>query len=107
MIRSMTPEALLRHLGECAEQPLLLDVREEWEYRHCHIGHSVHVPMAQVPGYIATLDPARETVLICHHGVRSQQVALYLEARGFQRLVNLDGGIDAWARTVDPSMPRY
>jgi rhodanese-related sulfurtransferase len=107
MIRPMSPEALRHYLEESAEQPLLLDVREDWEYRHCHIEGSVHIPMARIPERISTLDPARETVLICHHGVRSQRVALYLESRGFLRLANLDGGMDAWARTVDPAMPRY
>ncbi len=107
MIRQMSPATLQRHLAGAASPPLLLDVREEWEFAHCHIEGSVHVPMAGVPGRLAELDPARETVLICHHGMRSQRVALFLEQRGFTSLINLQGGLDAWAAVVDPAMPRY
>lgn len=108
MIQQMNPASLQRHLaGTTARAPLLLDVREEWEYRLCHLEGSLHIPMARIPERIASLDPERETVLICHHGVRSQRVALYLEQRGFMNLVNLEGGIDAWAVAVDPAMPRY
>lgn len=107
MIYSMDPAVLRRRLDEGATRPLLLDVREEWEFRQCHIEGSVHIPLAQMPLRLAELDPARETVLICHHGVRSRRGALYLESLGFHHLVNLDGGIDAWARIVDPAMPRY
>ncbi|MGE0371305.1 MAG: rhodanese-like domain-containing protein [Gammaproteobacteria bacterium] len=107
MIHQMTPVALRRYLAEGADTPLLLDVREDWEFSQCHIAGSRHIPMAKIPGQVAGLDPARETVLICHHGMRSQRVALFLEQRGFVRLVNLEGGIDAWAATVDPAMPRY
>jgi len=61
--------------------------------------------MAQITARIATLDPACETVLICHHGVRCQRVTLDPEARGHQPLVNPEGGIDAWAHTVGPPVP--
>jgi rhodanese-related sulfurtransferase len=107
MIHTMKPVYLRQYLAAAAVKPLLLDVREEWEYRQCHIDGSTHIPMASIPERLAELDPARETVLICHHGVRSQRVAFYLEQRGFVNLVNLDGGIDAWAREVDLAMPRY
>lgn len=107
MIHQMNPAALQRYLAEAESQPLLLDVREDWEFAHCHIEGSLHIPMAAIPGRIAELDPARETVLICHHGMRSQRVAGFLEQRGFTRLVNLQGGVDAWAVVVDPAMPRY
>jgi rhodanese-related sulfurtransferase len=107
MIHQMNPATLQQYLAEGGPKPLLLDVREGWEFAHCHIGDSLHIPMAAIPGRIAELDPERETVLICHHGMRSQRVAGYLEQRGFTRLVNLQGGIDAWAAVVDPAMPRY
>ena len=53
------------------------------------------------------LDPDAQTVVICHHGARSFQVAHFLERNGFQQLHNLAGGVDAWARTVNPEMPLY
>jgi len=65
------------------------------------------MPMAEVPKRLAELDPQAETVVICHHGGRSMQVAMFLEKQGFSRVHNLAGGLDAWARSVDPSMPTY
>lgn len=107
MIRHLDPATLKQHLAGSAAKPLLLDVREDWEYERCHIEGSRHIPMARIPEHIASLDAERETVLICHHGVRSHRVAVYLQGRGFTNLVNLEGGIDAWATAVDPAMPRY
>ena len=87
--------------------PLLLDVREPWEVAVCAIDGSLNVPMAQIPGALGSLDPERETVVVCHHGVRSLQVAMFLERSGFSRVVNLAGGVDAWARDLDPNMATY
>ena len=107
MILQMNPASLQQRLADHAlPAPLLIDVREDWEYRLCHIAGSVSIPLARIPERIAALDPVQETVLICHHGVRSQRAALYLEQRGFVRLGNLEGGIDG-AAMVDPAMPRY
>lgn len=85
----------------------LLDVREEWEYQTAHIGGSRLIPMGQVATRVAELDRSAETVVICHRGGRSMQVAVLLEHLGFPNVVNLTGGVDAWARSVDPSMPVY
>jgi rhodanese-related sulfurtransferase len=63
--------------------------------------------MRRIVSSVEELDPERETVVICHHGIRSQQVALYLEHRGFSRVINLRGGVAAWARDVDPEMATY
>ena len=87
--------------------PVLLDVREPWEFDTCHIDGSVHIPMATVPTRLTELDPNAETVVICHHGGRSMQVAMFLEQRGFSKVINLAGGVNAWAQTVDPGMPKY
>jgi rhodanese-related sulfurtransferase len=89
------------------EQPVLLDVREPWEYDTARIAGAQLVPMREVPARIAEIDTAREVVAICHHGGRSMQVAMFLEKQGFKRVHNLMGGIDAWSRTVDPSVPTY
>lgn len=85
----------------------LLDVREDWEFQTAHIEGSILIPMGQVASRIAELDSAAETVVICHHGGRSMQVAGLLEQLGFPNVINLAGGVDAWARSVDPSMPVY
>jgi rhodanese-related sulfurtransferase len=89
------------------EAPLLLDVREPWEHEKARIAGSQLVPMGQIQARLAELDDGKEVVAICHHGGRSMQVAMFLEKNGFSRVHNLAGGIDAWSRTVDPSIPLY
>jgi len=85
----------------------LLDVREPWEFELCHIEGSINIPMLELMGKLETLDQAKETIVICHHGARSLQVAGFLENTGFKRVSNLEGGVAAWATRVDPDMPRY
>jgi rhodanese-related sulfurtransferase len=88
-------------------RPLLLDVRENWEYETCHIEGSTQVPMHLVPIRVGELDDDQDIVCICHHGARSMQVAAFLERNGFDRILNLTGGIHAWAVQVDASMATY
>lgn len=88
-------------------RPVVLDVREPWEFALCQVPTSVHIPMQQVPARIAELDDRRPIVCVCHHGARSMQVAMFLQQRGFETVYNLAGGIDAWSREVDPSVPTY
>lgn len=88
-------------------KPLLLDVREPHEFQHCHIAGSMHIPMSAVPARAGELPKDEDIVVICHHGGRSFQVAMFLEGQGFTRLHNLNGGVNAWAVQVDPAMPRY
>lgn len=87
--------------------PLLIDVREPHEWAFCRIAGAQLRPMSQIRDWLGSLDPAAEIVFQCHSGVRSLQVAHYLQSQGFQRVYNLRGGIDAWSREVDPSVPRY
>jgi rhodanese-related sulfurtransferase len=89
------------------EKPILLDVREPWEFQTCRIEESRNVPMRELPTSLGGLDGAGEIVVICHHGARSLRVALFLKSRGHGRVYNLAGGVDAWARNVDPAMPVY
>ena len=89
------------------EKPVLLDVREPWEYEKAHIEGTLLIPMREVPARVAQIDEAKEVVAICHHGGRSMQVAMFLEKNGFKRVHNLVGGIDAWSRSVDPAVPIY
>jgi rhodanese-related sulfurtransferase len=63
--------------------------------------------MRDIPSKIKMLDPQQEIVVICHHGIRSRQVAYFLEHNGFTQVINLAGGVAAWARDVDPQMPVY
>ncbi|MGH8594224.1 MAG: rhodanese-like domain-containing protein [Gammaproteobacteria bacterium] len=107
MAHSLAPAELREQLSTSEGSSLLLDVREDWEYQICHIEGSRNCPVSQVPTLLAELDPDTPTVVICHHGVRSQHVAEFLERSGFSKVCNLEGGIDAWAREIDPQMPTY
>lgn len=89
------------------ERPCLLDVREAWEVERCRIAGAEWAPLQTLPARLAELNPTRETVVICHHGVRSYHAARFLEHNGFSNVVNLSGGVDAWAKLVDPDMPTY
>ncbi|MDC8759539.1 rhodanese-like domain-containing protein [Janthinobacterium fluminis] len=88
-------------------RPLLLDVREGWEFDTCHIDGATLMPMNTIPARIDDLDEDAAIVCICHHGARSMQVAAFLERNGFARVSNLTGGVHAWALQVDGAMPKY
>lgn len=108
-MRHFTATQLRTHLDEnAAHPPLLLDVREPWEFEICHIAGSRLIPMRQIPRSAPAMDRTKDTVIICHHGVRSYQVIRFLESElDFTNLINLSGGVAAWAREVDPTMPVY
>ena len=106
-MRDLSATELRDHLAGTDSEPLLLDVREPWEFRICHIAGSQLIPMGQLPATLNVLDPRRETIVICHHGIRSRQVAMYLDYQGFENVINLAGGVAAWARDVDRQMPTY
>jgi rhodanese-related sulfurtransferase len=89
------------------EMLFLLDVRELQEFNYAHIAGSVLIPMNQIPQRLNELDLEQEIIVICHHGIRSQQVAYYLQDQGFKQIVNLIGGVAAWASDCDLTMPRY
>ena len=88
-------------------RPIILDVREKWEYDICHIENSVHIPMGQITEKKDELSQNDMIIVVCHHGVRSRMVAKYLDANGFTNIINLSGGVDAWSNEVDPSMTKY
>lgn len=102
---SMSAAELAAHLQRAA--PLLLDVREPWEFEICHIDGSHNLPMGQIAQRLQELPADGEIVVICHHGVRSRQAIHFLQPQTDARLINLDGGVDAWAREVDRDMPVY
>lgn len=88
-------------------RPVLLDVREPWEFQTCHIEGSLPIPMNSIPARLQELDEEAAVVCICHHGARSMSVAGFLERNGFTQVTNLTGGIHAWALQVDNAMPTY
>lgn len=106
-MKTLDAEGLAQWLAdEDRERPQLLDVREPWETRICALPGSVPVPLRELPMALARLQRDRPVVCICHHGRRSAFAASFLEQHGFD-VYNLNGGVDAWARQVDPSMPLY
>ena len=87
--------------------PLVIDVREAWEYELCRIPGAQLLPMNDIPAKWHERPRESDIVVVCHHGMRSLQVANYLVRAGFGRVYNLNGGVAAWADQVDPAMPRY
>ena len=98
-----------------AALPVVLDVREPWEVQTASVKPDgftlVHIPMREIPAHLTSLQEAHGAdhpiACLCHHGMRSQQVANYLAQSGFGEVVNLQGGIDAWSEQIDPSVARY
>ena len=107
MIRQLTVLELKARLDQGNRDFTLVDVREPWELNICSMPDAISVPMRAIPARYLELPKDQEIVVMCHHGVRSQQVANYLERQGFTRLNNLVGGINAWAHEIDPKMPTY
>ena len=94
-------------LRESAKPYALLDVREPWEVALATLPEALTIPMSALPERADTLPADRPLVVLCHHGQRSSQVTAWLQRKGYDKAVNLDGGIDAWARTVDSTMATY
>jgi rhodanese-related sulfurtransferase len=107
----LDPEITVEAFSERRKQPdapLLLDVREPWEFETASISGSLLMPMGDVPSRAnAELDPDRPIVVVCHHGARSLNVTMWLRNQGFEHAQSLAGGIDAWSRAIDPTVPRY
>jgi adenylyltransferase/sulfurtransferase len=96
----------LKRSLDAGDRPALLDVREPWEFELSRIEGSKLIPIGKIPERVSELDPAAETVVICHHGTRSAYVTRALQQAGFARVLNLEGGLDAYS-DVDASVPRY
>ncbi len=105
--QDLTPTELKNYLESASPRPVLLDVREPWEYQLVRLEDSVLLPMRQLPAVLDEFSPEQELVLICHHGIRSMQACRYLLSQGYTHIINLKGGIDRWARELDPHMPVY
>ena len=111
MIAQVRPSELNEWLQGQAGAPLVLDVREGWELQTASIrpeGFELRaIPMGEVPARLADLPQDRPLAVLCHHGGRSQRVAMFLEQQGYTRVANIAGGIDAWSQEIDPGVPRY
>ncbi|MFZ3340680.1 MAG: rhodanese-like domain-containing protein [Terriglobales bacterium] len=98
----------LKALQKKGEEVLVLDVREPWEFETARMEGAKNIPMGDVPARAhAELDPDEHIVVVCHHGVRSLTVTNWLRQQGFEKAQSMRGGIDGWARTVDPKVPLY
>ncbi len=106
-MQNITAQQLKVRLEQDDSSPILLDVRETVEHQICQIEGSMLMPMQLIPETLDNLDPEQEIVVICHHGMRSLQVAEYLENNGFSKVMNLSGGIEQWRLTVDLSLTAY
>lgn len=108
MIEQLPATALHEWLAdEKRATPLIVDVRESWEHAICKLPDAKLLPMQQIPSRVDELPRDRDIVVVCHHGMRSYQVAEFLANAGFTRLYNLSGGMAAWSAEVDPQTPQY
>ena len=104
----INPRDLAAQLRSDPGKTILLDVREPWELATAQISGSKSIPMGEIPSRaFQELDPEAHIVTVCHAGVRSLNVALWLRNQGFEQVQSLSGGIDGWSREVDPTVPRY
>ncbi len=106
-MRQLSPKQVLDLVEQSETKPVLLDVREDFENEICAIEGSINIPLHKISDAVEELDPQQEYILICHHGLRSQRAGIIMESQGFEKLVNLVGGIDAWACNIAPEMKRY
>jgi rhodanese-related sulfurtransferase len=111
MIAQVRPSEFNAWLQQQPEKPLVLDVREPWEVQVASVAGDafdvVAIPMNQVPARIGELPQDRPIACLCHHGARSQRVAMFLAQQGYADVANIAGGIDAWSRERDPGVPLY
>jgi len=106
-MQEMSPHQVHQYLQTSENSPRLLDVRERWEFELCRIEGAEHIPMGAIPQQLDKLDPSQEIIVICHHGARSRMVGRFLEQAKFSNIINLSGGVAAWAQSVDPAMATY
>lgn len=106
MIEDLAPAEYVARVA-AGELWQLVDVREPWEIETASIENTVDIPLRDLPSRVSELDPEQPVAFICHGGGRSARAAELCAARGFARVANIRGGIDAWSLTVDPGIPRY
>lgn len=94
-------------MRRAGKEHLVLDVREARELDVCQLEGALHIPMADVPSHVDNLPRGQPLVVVCHHGGRSRRIVDFLQNSGFDNVVNLEGGVEAWACEIDPTMRRY
>ena len=102
----IAPEEL-KSLLDRGSDVVVLDVREQWELDTASMAHHKHIPMNEIPARYSQLEQEKHMVVVCHHGVRSMNVTMWLRRQGFEKVQSLAGGIDRWARQIDPTVPVY
>jgi rhodanese-related sulfurtransferase len=102
----ITPTELKKKL-DAGEKLLLIDVREPWEYQTCRIEGARLIPMRTIPANLQSLDVEEPVICYCHHGMRSLDVAVWLQKQGVESARSLTGGIEKWSAEIDPKVPRY
>ncbi len=105
-MRDVSPTEIAKAL-DGDQPPWLLDVREPWEWSLVKIDRATLIPMNQVPDALEQIPSDQVIAVMCHHGGRSAQVGYYLEQQGFSQVLNVAGGIEAWATEVDATLARY
>lgn len=108
MIPQLAPAELARWRSDPSrEAPLLVDVRQPWEFEYCRIDGAMSIPLSELTRRQGELPRDRPLVMVCHHGRRSEHAAMILAGAGFAHVYNLQGGVEAWALDVDRAMKRY
>lgn len=108
MIPHLGPAELYRWRGDPSRPPpVLIDVREPWEFEYCRIDGSLSIPLGQLAARIDEVPAGLPLVMVCHHGHRSFHAAAMLRHAGFTQVHNLRGGVEEWAAEVEPGMKRY
>ena len=105
MIQDLPPEAFKAYLNNA--NTILIDVREDWEFELCSIENAQLMPMSAIAETYSQLDKNAHLAIYCHHGVRSLRVIHFLQSQGYENLINLQGGIDAWSSMIDDSVAKY
>lgn len=106
LYKSVLPEEIYERI-KVGDKFKFIDVREPYEYEIAKIEQAELLPLSRFNEWIGTLKPEDETVVMCHHGIRSANVCMFLIRNGFENVSNLEGGIDLWTTTVDKNVPRY
>lgn len=103
-MRELTPTEVQTELARGA---ILLDVRQPEELELAAVRGALHIPMGEIPHRLSDVPSDTTIAVLCHHGMRSMQVARFLERNGYADVINVTGGIAAWSDSVDASIPHY
>jgi rhodanese-related sulfurtransferase len=106
LIKNITPKQAKQLMEENASLKLI-DVREPWEHKLARLENSQLIPLRELTNQLSKFEASNTFLVYCHHGSRSFYACAFLMQQGFKEVYNLEGGIDAWSRDVDRSIPKY